>query len=34
MKKSIGNILALYPTPAVVIGAAVNGKPHGHSLHT
>ncbi len=26
MKKSIGNILALYPTPAVVIGAAVNGK--------
>lgn len=26
MKKNIGNILALYPTPAVVVGKKVNGK--------
>lgn len=28
MKKSIGNALALYPTPLVVIGAMVDGKPN------
>ena len=28
MKKSIGNALALYPTPLVVVGAMVNGKPN------
>ena len=27
MKKSIGNAIALYPTPLVVVGAMVNGKP-------
>ena len=27
MKKNIGNALALYPTPLVVVGAMVNGKP-------
>ena len=26
MKRNIGNTLALYPTPAVVVGAVVNGK--------
>lgn len=26
MKKSIGNAIALYPTP-LVVGAMVNGKP-------
>ena len=26
MKKNIGNVLALYPTPAVVVGTEVNGK--------
>ena len=26
MKKNIGNTLALYPTPAVVVGTEVNGK--------
>lgn len=26
MKKNIGNALALYPTPVVVVGARVNGK--------
>ena len=26
MKKNIGNVLALYPTPAVVVGTGVNGK--------
>ena len=26
MKKNIGNALALYPTPAVVVGTEVNGK--------
>lgn len=26
MKKNIGNTLALYPTPTVVVGATVNGK--------
>ena len=26
MKKNIGSKLALYPTPAVVVGAKVNGK--------
>ena len=26
MKKNIGNILALYPTPLVVVGTMVNGK--------
>ncbi|HJA93525.1 MAG TPA: flavin reductase family protein [Candidatus Eisenbergiella merdipullorum] len=28
MKKEIGNTLALYPTPLVVVGAMVNGKPN------
>lgn len=28
MKKQIGNTLALYPTPLVVVGAMVNGKPN------
>ena len=27
MKKDIGSVLALYPTPAVVVGAMVDGKP-------
>lgn len=26
MKRNIGNLLALYPTPVAVIGASVNGK--------
>ena len=28
MKKQIGNALALYPTPLVVVGAMVDGKPN------
>lgn len=28
MKRKIGNSLALYPTPLVVVGAMVNGKPN------
>lgn len=28
MKKNIGNALALYPTPLVVVGTMVNGKPN------
>ena len=28
MKKHIGTTLALYPTPLVVVGAMVNGKPN------
>lgn len=28
MKKKMGNTLALYPTPLVVVGAMVNGKPN------
>ena len=28
MKKDIGNSLALYPTPLVVVGAMVEGKPN------
>ena len=28
MKKNIGATLALYPTPLVVVGAMVNGKPN------
>ena len=28
MKKNIGNSLALYPTPLVVVGTMVNGKPN------
>lgn len=28
MKKQIGNALALYPTPLVVVGAMVEGKPN------
>ena len=28
MKKDIGSILALYPTPLTVVGATVNGKPN------
>lgn len=27
MKKNIGNTMVLYPTPAIVVGAMVNGKP-------
>lgn len=27
MKKNIGSVLALYPTPAVVVGTMVNDKP-------
>lgn len=27
MKKDIGSVTALYPTPAVVVGTMVNGKP-------
>jgi len=27
MKKNIGNKFALYPTPVIVVGAMVNGKP-------
>lgn len=26
MKKNIGNVMALYPTPAVVVGTKVNGR--------
>lgn len=28
MKKNIGSVLALYPTPVTVVGAMVNGKPN------
>ena len=28
MKKDLGSVLALYPTPLVVVGAMVNGKPN------
>lgn len=28
MKKNIGNAIALYPTPLVVVGVMVNGKPN------
>lgn len=28
MKKRIGNALALYPTPLVVVGTMVDGKPN------
>lgn len=28
MKKDIGSVLALYPTPLVVVGAMVDGKPN------
>ena len=28
MKKNIGNAMALYPTPLVVVGAMVDGKPN------
>ena len=28
MKKDIGSVLALYPTPLVVVGAIVDGKPN------
>ena len=27
MKKNIGNIMTLYPTPVIVVGAMVDGKP-------
>lgn len=27
MKKNIGNVMALYPTPVIVVGAMVSGKP-------
>ena len=29
MKKNMGSVLALYPTPLVVVGAMVEGKPNG-----
>ena len=28
MKKNIGSVLALYPTPLVVVGTMVAGKPN------
>lgn len=28
MKKKMGNMMALYPTPLVVVGSMVNGKPN------
>ena len=28
MKKDLGSVLALYPTPLTVIGTMVNGKPN------
>ena len=28
MKKNIGAVLALYPTPLVIVGATVNGRPN------
>ena len=28
MKKDLGSVLALYPTPLTVVGAVVNGKPN------
>jgi flavin reductase (DIM6/NTAB) family NADH-FMN oxidoreductase RutF len=28
MKKNLGSLLALYPTPVTVVGAMVNGKPN------
>ena len=28
MKKQIGNTLALYPTPLVIVGAMIEGKPN------
>ena len=28
MKKNMGYVLALYPTPLVVVGAMVDGKPN------
>ncbi len=28
MKKDLGSVLALYPTPLTVVGALVNGKPN------
>ena len=28
MKKDLGSVLALYPTPLVVVGTMVNGKPN------
>lgn len=27
MKKNIGNVMALYPTPVIVVGAVADGKP-------
>ena len=27
MKKNIGNVMALYPTPVIVVGAMTDGKP-------
>ena len=28
MKKNVGSVLGLYPTPLVVVGAMVEGKPN------
>ena len=28
MKKDLGSVLGLYPTPLVVVGAMVEGKPN------
>lgn len=29
MKKNVGSVLALYPTPAVVVGTMIENNPHG-----
>lgn len=34
MKKNIGHSIALYPTPLVVIGTRVNGRPTYQHLRT
>ena len=28
MKKNVGSVLALYPTPLVIVGTIVDGKPN------
>ena len=34
MKKDLGSVLALYPTPLVVVGTMVNGKPNWGTRRT
>lgn len=34
MKKNIGHSIALYPTPLVVVGTRVNGRPTHQYLRT